>query len=230
MSTCLHISVCASKSSPKSSPIMAVCNKKTGFIVFVVMCFLAHVHQAHLPSATISDLTFKNMDFAMNLYRRISTYHDKNIIFSPLSISTSFASLLLGSDGVTHEEILNALNLHQLEHADQPELLPKLFQLLNENVTLNGSLKLDQSMVLFMHTHFEAEKVFEDEVKQFFEADIKRVDFGDTKGAIGHINDYIKLKTHDKITNMISTLDPETRLMLINTIFFQGALNPSCEI
>lgn len=209
---------------------MAVYKKKTGFIVFVTMCFLAHVHQAHLPSATISDLTFKNTDFAMNLYRKVSSFHDKNIIFSPLSISTSFAALLLASGGVTHEEILNALNLHQLERADQPELLPRLFQLLNENVTQNGSLKLDQSMVLFMHSQFEAEKVFEDKVKEFFGADIKRVDFGDTKGAIGRINDYIKLKTHDKIVNMISTLDPATRLMLINIIFFQGALNHSCKI
>uniref|UniRef100_A0A3Q3WT50 Serpin domain-containing protein n=1 Tax=Mola mola TaxID=94237 RepID=A0A3Q3WT50_MOLML len=202
---------------------MAVYKKKTGFIVFVTMCFLAHVHQAHLPSATISDLTFKNTDFAMNLYRKVSSFHDKNIIFSPLSISTSFAALLLASGGVTHEEILNALNLHQLERADQPELLPRLFQLLNENVTQNGSLKLDQSMVLFMHSQFEAEKVFEDKVKEFFGADIKRVDFGDTKGAIGRINDYIKLKAHDKIVHMISTLDPATRLMLINIIFFQGA-------
>nr|BAM36363.1 protein Z-dependent protease inhibitor [Oplegnathus fasciatus] len=203
---------------------MAAHKMKMGFIFIVTyMCFLAPVHQAHLPSATISDLSFKNMDFAMSLYRKISSYHDKNIFFSPLSISTSFAALLMASDGVTHEEILKGLNLEQLDRADQPELIPRLFQLLNENITQNGSLKLDQDMALFMRQQFGVEKIFEDQIKTFFDTDIKSVDFADTKGSISFINEYIRHKTEDRVTEMMSTLDPLTQLMLINTIFFQGA-------
>ncbi|XP_070699096.1 protein Z-dependent protease inhibitor [Pempheris klunzingeri] len=202
---------------------MAVYKMMMGFIFIVTyMCFLAPVHQAHPPNVTISDLSFKNMDFAMNLYRKISSYHDKNIFFSPLSISTSFAALLLACDGVTHEEILKGLNLEQLGQADQPELIPKLFQLLNENVTQNGSLKLDQSMALFLHHQFEVEKLFEEQIKTFFDGDIKSLDFMDTKRSISLINEYIKHKTEDKVTDMISTLNVATQLMLINTIFFQG--------
>ncbi|KAM9340795.1 protein Z-dependent protease inhibitor [Symphorus nematophorus] len=203
---------------------MAVYKMKMGFIFIVTyMCFLAPVHQARLPSATISDLSFKNIDFAMNLYRKISSFHDKNIFFSPLSISTTFAALLMGSDGVTHKEILKGLNLEQLEQADQPELIPTLFQLLNENITQNGSLQLDQGMALFIHQQFEVEKIFENQIKKFFDANIKNVDFSDTAGTISFINEYIKNKTQDKVTDMISTLDSMTRLMLINTIFFQGS-------
>ncbi|XP_074516009.1 protein Z-dependent protease inhibitor [Sebastes fasciatus] len=197
---------------------------KMGFISIVAfMCFLAPVHQAHLPSATIADLSYKNMDFAMNLYRKISSYHDKNIFFSPLSISTSFAALSMASDGVTHEEILKGLNLDQLERADQPELIPSLFQLLHENITQNGSLILDQGMAVFMRQQFPVEKMFKDQIKTFFDADIKSVDFADAEGSVSFINEYIKHKTQDKVTEMLSTLDPLTQLMLINTIFFQGA-------
>lgn len=202
---------------------MAGHKMRMGFILMVTyMFFLAPVHQEHLPNATISDLSFKNMDFAMNLYRKISNYHDKNIFFSPLSISTSFAALLLASEGVTHEELLKGLNLEQLEQADQPELIPKLFQLLNENITQNGSLKLDQSMALFMRQQFGVEKIYEDQIKTFFDAEIKSVDFADTERSISLINEYIKHKTEDKVIEMISTLDAATQLMLINTIFFQG--------
>ncbi|XP_044023536.1 protein Z-dependent protease inhibitor [Siniperca chuatsi] len=212
---------CAPK--PSQTQSMVVHKVKMGFIFIVTyMCFLAPVHHAHPPNATISDLSFKNMDFAMNLYRKISSYHDKNIFFSPLSISTSFAALLMASDGVTHGEILKGLNLEQLEQHDQPELIPKLFQLLNENITLNGKLKLDQSMALFMRQQFRVEKIFEDQIKKFFDADIKSLDFADTKGSIHFINEYIKHKTENKVTEMISTLDALTQLMLINTIFFQG--------
>lgn len=196
---------------------------KMGFIfILSSMCFLAAGHQAQTPSATISDLSFKNMDFAMNLYRKISSYHDKNIVFSPLSISTSFAALLMASDGVTREEILKGLNLEQLEQTDQPELIPQLFQLLHENITQNGSLKLDQNMALLISQQFGIEKTFEDQIKTFFNADIKSVNFADTKRSISFINEYIKHKTEDKVTEMISTLDEQTKLMLINTIFFQG--------
>ncbi|KAM6917993.1 protein Z-dependent protease inhibitor isoform 2-T2 [Lycodopsis pacificus] len=203
---------------------MVVHKMKMGFILIVAcMGFLAPVHQAHIPSTTISDLALKNMDFAMNLYRKISSYHDNNIFFSPLSISTSFAAILMASDGITHKEILKGLNLEQLERADQPELIPTLFQLLHENITPNGSLKLDQGMALFTGQQFVVEKVFEDQIKTFFEADIRSVDFADTEGSIRFINEYIKNKTEEKVTDMMSTLDPLTQLVLINTIFFQGS-------
>ncbi|XP_026162085.1 protein Z-dependent protease inhibitor [Mastacembelus armatus] len=194
-----------------------------GFIlVLTFMCFLSCVQAKH-PSATVSDLAFKNMDFAMNLYRKISSYHDDNIFFSPLSISTSFAALLMGSAGVTLEELLKGLNLEQLERAEQPQLIPQLFQLLHENITGNGSLKLDQGMALFMNRNFVAQKKFEDQIKTFFDADLKTIDFADKKGSIRFINEYIMQKTNGKVTEMISSLDSMTQLMLISTIFFQGA-------
>ncbi|KAM8917552.1 protein Z-dependent protease inhibitor [Spinachia spinachia] len=203
---------------------MGIHKMKTGIILIVTfITFLAPVHQAYLPSGTISDLTLKNLDFALNLYRKISSHDDKNIFFSPLSISTSFAALLMGSGGFTHKEILKGLNLEQLEQVDQPELIPRLFQLLHANITQGGSLKLDQGMALFMSQNFSVEKVFQDHIKKYFDADIRRLDFADSKGSIGFINEYIKNKTRDKMTDMLSTLDALTKLMLIDTISFEGS-------
>ncbi|XP_028994102.1 protein Z-dependent protease inhibitor [Betta splendens] len=196
---------------------------KIGFIFSLTsMYFITPIHQAQVSSATISDLSFKNMDFAMNLYRKISASHDRNIFFSPLSISTSFASLLMASDGVTHKELIKGLNLHQLRRADQPELIPKLFHFLHGNITQNGSLILDQAMTLFMDQHFEVEKTFEEQMKRFFGAEIKTVDFTNTQGSIRLINEHIKRKTKNKVTEIVSSLDSLTKLMLINTIVFQG--------
>ncbi|XP_062253344.1 protein Z-dependent protease inhibitor isoform X1 [Platichthys flesus] len=204
--------------------IMALDKMKMGLIcILSYMCFLIPLHQAQLPSATISDLSFKNMDFAMKLYRKISSYNDKNIFFSPLSISTSFSALLMASDGVTREELLKGLNLEQLETANQPELIPRLFQLLHENITQNGSLKLEEGLALFVHQHFEVAKNFENQIKTFFDADIKTVDFTDQEASVKFINEYVKKKTEGNVTEIISSLDAQTQLMLINTIFFRGA-------
>ncbi|KAM4723252.1 protein Z-dependent protease inhibitor [Anableps anableps] len=192
-------------------------------LVLICLCYLPPVNEAALPNVTISDLSYKNMDFAMNLYRKISSFHDKNIFFSPLSISTSFAALLMASGGTTRQEILKVLNLEQLEVANQPELIPRLFQLLQENIARNGSLKVDQSMTLFVRQQCEVEKQFEDNMRAFFLADVKTVDFADAKRSVSYINEYVRQKTQDKITDMISGLDEATQLMLINSIFFRGA-------
>lgn len=199
---------------------------KIGLAFFVTSMFIfAHTQRLHPPSATISDLSFKNVDFAMNLYRKISSFHDKNIFFSPHSISTSFAALLMGSDGVTYKEILEGLNLHQLAQDGQPELIPGLFKLLNHNITQNGSLRLEQGLALFLNLEFTVEKTFHDQLKTFFDADTKSADFADTKETVKLINEYFKRKTHDKISNVVFSVDAMTQLMMTNTIFFQGKLN-----
>ncbi|XP_054909272.1 protein Z-dependent protease inhibitor [Poeciliopsis prolifica] len=194
------------------------------FVFFLTcLCFVAPVHPAAPPNVTISDLSYKNTDFAMNLYRKISSHHDKNVFFSPLSISASFAALLMASGGVTRQEILRVLNLDQLESSEHPQLIPRLFQLLQENIAQNGSLKLDQNMALFVHQRMELQNEFEDKIRTFFHADVKRVDFADTKGSVSYVNEYIRQKTQNKITEMISTLDETSQLLLINSIFFRGA-------
>lgn len=204
-------------------------------LLLSVMCAMTPIFQTHLPITNISDLSLRNMDFAMNLYRKISSIHDKNIFFSPLSVSNSFAALLLASGGITHREILTGLNLHHGTNETEllqtePELLPKLFQLLNENITQNGSLKLDQGMALFLQSRYQVEKTFLDQIKEFFGAEIKNVDFADTTNTVEFINTLIKQNTRNKIGDVISTVNPLTRLMLINTVFFQGESNHFCMI
>ena len=174
------------------------------------------------PIATIQDLSFKNTGFSMNLYRRISSFHDHNIFLSPLSISTAFATLSLATDGVTRDEILKGFNLEELEVAGQPEFIPKLFQYLHGNLTQNASIQLDQSTALFLSQGFEIEAKFSEEIKMYFSADVMHVNLTDTEGSIDLINQYISKKTENKVTKMLTSLDPLTQLMLINTIFFEG--------
>ncbi|XP_067099824.1 protein Z-dependent protease inhibitor [Osmerus mordax] len=193
-------------------------------LLFILSCIcsLFPIYLTQLQTPNITDLTFKNMDFAMNLYRQISTSHDKNIFFSPLSISTAFATLSLAAVGPTQDEILKGLNLAQLAREDQPDLVPELFQYLHGNITQDGLLKLDQSTVFFVHQNYEVKRAFSDQIKKFFNADINNVDFSDTKSSIAMINEYIKRKTGNKVKEMITSLDSLIQHMLINTIFFQG--------
>ena len=195
------------------------------FHLYLAMCTYLYTRthaQILLPSASIQDLAFKNMDFSMNLYRRISSFHDDNIFLSPLSISTAFATLSLATGGVTRDEILKGFNLEELEVAGQPEFIPQLFQYLYGNLTQNASMQLNQSTALFLSQGFEIEAKFTEEIKMFFGADVMHVNLTDAKGSVDLINEYISKKTGNKVTKLLTNLDPHTQLMLTNTIFFQG--------
>lgn len=197
-------------------------NRMSWMFSLIFVSFFASTLQENPPNATIMDLSYKNMDFAMNLYRRISQYSDKNVFFSPLSISKTFAALLMATEGDTREEILAGLNLRIFDKSNQPELIPHLFQLLHENITQNGSLQLDQHMAMFLSEKLDVEKAFEEQMREYFEAEIKTVDFTNAGQCVTYINEYIKDKTKGRLKDMLSSLDPETMLMLVNTIFFRG--------
>ncbi|KAG7328472.1 hypothetical protein KOW79_008416 [Hemibagrus wyckioides] len=174
----------------------------------------------HAPNVT--DLTFKNIDFAMKLYLKIASHHDDNIFFSPLSVSTTFAALSLAARNYTRSEILSGLNLDMLEQAGQLELIPQLFQHLQGNISQAGTLKLEQATIFFVDLNFQIEKAFSDQIKLFFNADVENVDFKKSEISKEIINKHVRDKTSGKVKQMVSSIDPLTRMMLINTIFFQG--------
>ncbi|KAJ8290375.1 hypothetical protein GJAV_G00012040 [Gymnothorax javanicus] len=193
-------------------------------ILFVFACtsFLVPISQALETNGSITELTTKNIDFAMNLYRKISSFHDRNIFFSPLCISTAFTILSMGAEGPTRAEILKGLNLDQLEQDGQPELIPELFQQLQENITNHEELQLAQGTALFVRLEFEVERAFSDQIKKFFNADVQNIDFAKPEASKTTINDYVKKRTGNQINEAVSDIDPFTQLMLINTIFFKG--------
>lgn len=184
--------------------------------------FMPTLQSPESHALNITDLTFKNIDFAINLYLKIASRHDNNIFFSPLSVSTAFAALSLAARNSTRSEILSGLNLDMLEQAGQLELIPQLFQHLQGNISQAGALKLEQGTALFADLHFQIEKAFSDQIKLFFNADVENVDFKKSEISKEIINKHVRENTGGKVKEMVTSIDPSTRMMLINTIFFQG--------
>ncbi|XP_043118573.1 protein Z-dependent protease inhibitor [Puntigrus tetrazona] len=185
----------------------------------VFLCVLGS-HEPKTPDVT--DLAFKNIDFAMNLYRKISSYHDKNIFFSPLSISTSFATLLLAAKGSTRTQVMKGLNLDALDRTGNATLIPQLFDQLQKNISQDGKLHMEQGTALFVDERFNVERDFSDQIKTFFGADVNNVDFSKTELSKSTINEYVSRKTGGKVNQMVTSIEPLTQMMILNTIFFQG--------
>ncbi|XP_039393066.1 alpha-1-antitrypsin-like isoform X1 [Mauremys reevesii] len=163
-----------------------------------------------------------NADFAFRFYKQIkSEAADKNIFFSPLSISTAFAMLTLGAKSTTLSQIYKGLsfNLTEIEEREIHEGFHHLINMLNRP---DSEIQLNMGNALFVDDRLKLLEKFLAEVKSLYESETFPSNFQNSAVAEKQINDYIEKKTHGKIANLVKDLDPLTVMVLVNYIFFKA--------
>ncbi|NXM81695.1 A1AT2 antiproteinase, partial [Oenanthe oenanthe] len=169
-------------------------------------------------------------DFVFRFYKQASSEEaDKNVFFSPMSISTAFAMLAVGAKSTTLSQIFEGLgfdNLTETRTHDVHESFHKVLSVLNcgdANITLNiGN-------ALFTATGYEPQESFLQNTKEFYDADFFSSNFHKPEEATKQINKYVEEKTKGKIPELVSHLDPSTVLVLVNYIYFKAAWEKSFD-
>ncbi|XP_006879263.1 PREDICTED: protein Z-dependent protease inhibitor [Elephantulus edwardii] len=167
--------------------------------------------------ANEQELSQQISNFAFRLLRKISTRHEGNVVFSPLSLSFAMATLMLGAAGPTRTQILSGLGLQALNGT-----LPALFRGLRETLSLNQELGLTHGNLAFIHKDFDVKETFLNLSKRYFKTECVPVDFFNTSQATGLVNQYIKKETQGRIPQLLDKIDPETKLILMDYILFKG--------
>ncbi|XP_004455967.1 plasma serine protease inhibitor [Dasypus novemcinctus] len=176
------------------------------------------VQEAHVDTTAAA----KSRDFAFDLYRALAAAApDRNIFFSPLSISTALAMVSLGARANTKAQILEALGLN-LEETPEEEFHMGFQKLLQELSQPRDSLQLSLGNALFMDRKLDFEETFLSAVKKLYLADTFTTNFGDPTGALKQINDYVAKQTQGKIVDLLKDLEPTTIAVLVNYIFFKA--------
>lgn len=164
-----------------------------------------------------------NADFAFDLYREIANHSSSNIFFSPLSISSALAMLSLGTRSATREQLLRGLHFNNMTEVRTAKMNRGYKQLLQALTAERNELQLNTGNSLHIQKGFDVLPNFLNEAKEFYNAEVFSLDFKlDSKNARRQLNDYVKNMTKEKIKKMFSKIDPETKMMLINYIFFKG--------
>ncbi|NWH79422.1 A1AT2 antiproteinase, partial [Piaya cayana] len=169
-------------------------------------------------------------DFAFRFYKQaISKEDDKNVFFSPISISTAFAMLAVGARTTTLSQIFERLGFSSLTEThihNIHESFHKVLEVLNctdVNITLNiGN-------ALFTATGYELQETFLQNTKQFYNAELMSSNFHNPEEAKNQINEYVEEKTKGKIPELVADLDPSTVLVLVNYIYFKAAWEKSFD-
>ncbi|NXW58254.1 A1AT protein, partial [Eurystomus gularis] len=163
-----------------------------------------------------------NADFAFRFYKQVrEEAGNKNIFFSPLSISTAFAMLSLGARSDTLSQLHKGLNfnLTEIEEQEIHEGFQHVLQLLNDP---HREVQLSMGNALFIDDRLKLLQKFLDDVTNFYNSEAISSNFQNSPEATEEINKYIETKTHGKIVDLFDSLDKDTMMVLVNYIFFKG--------
>ncbi|KAF4801007.1 Alpha-1-antiproteinase F [Turdus rufiventris] len=160
--------------------------------------------------------------FACCFFKEISSRENNgNVFFSPLSISTAFAMLTLGSRSDTLTQILRVLcfNPRQISENDIHEGYRQLMQMVNRR---NVGLQLNMGNVLFVLDRLKPQEKFLNNLRNFYEGEAYPMNFKKSDQAQLKINEYVARRTNGKIKDLINNLDPLTEILLISYIYFNA--------
>ncbi|CAM2116236.1 unnamed protein product [Caretta caretta] len=163
-----------------------------------------------------------NIDFAFRFYKQvISEAADKNIFFSPISISTAFAMLALGAKSATLNQIHKGLTF-DLNKTQEKEIHEGFCHLICALNRPDREIQLNMGNALFLRETLKPLKKFLEDVKNFYKSEVFSSDFNNSTNAVKQINNYIEKKSHGKIVDLVQDLDPLTVMILINYVFFKA--------
>lgn len=168
----------------------------------------------------VEELVRGNNAFARDLYSILSS-GEGNLFMSPYSISSALALAYAGARGNTAAQMADVL------HYDlAPDQLHESFSELNRAFNTEGrGYRLSVANALWGQAGLRFRPGYVSIAEKHYDAGFREVDFArHTEEARLTINRWVEEKTENKIVDLIGpgVLDPLTRLVLTNAIYFKG--------
>lgn len=173
------------------------------------------------PAPAYHKVTPAITDFALRLYKQLAAETPGNILFSPVSISTTLALLSLGARADTSTQILEGLgfNLTETPQAD----IHRGFQSLIHTLDLpSPKLELKVGNSLFLDKQLKPRQQFLDSIRELYGAFAFSANFTDSATTGRRINDYVRKQTYGQVADCLQEVTEDTLMVLLNFIFFKG--------
>lgn len=178
--------------------------------------------------SAINKETFSNVEsntiFALKMYDYWAQKSiNKNIFFSPYSVSVALAMVYPGGSGKTADQMKNALHFC-CDGSKTAELFAELSNAITTNFP-SGKTSISIINGLWKQKDYPFLAEYIGLLKNSFSPQIKSVDFKkNTEKIRRNINKWVESKTNNKIKDIIvrKALTPASRLVLVNAIYFKS--------
>ena len=171
----------------------------------------------------IAEIITANNQFAIAMYQQINgqpDQADKNVFFSPYSLSTVMAILYAAAEGETKAQIQKTF------HYPAPAILnPNSAALYNQFNKPNPDYKLATVNDLWMQQGLTLNKSYADTVQHYYSGQVTALDFeGSPDPARQTINKKIADKTKQLIPELLpkGSIKSDTAVVLTNAVYFKG--------
>jgi serine protease inhibitor len=159
-----------------------------------------------------------NNRFAFELYSQLDK--SGNLFYSPYSISAALAMTYEGAKGQTADEMRSVFH-----YPESGILRPNFAKIYNDINSQNDAYELRTGNALWVQQNYPLLQDYTTGVEKFYGGKAANLDFaGETEKSRQTINSFIEGQTNSKIKNLIPSgiLNPITRLVLTNAIYFKG--------
>lgn len=188
---------------------------------------LQRVVSPNIPPNDFQMLVDGNNAFALDIYQSLRS-KSGNLILSPYSISIALGMTYAGARGETETQMAKTL------HYDLPQVqLHPAFNSLDQALAARGTPKSEEEAPLQLNIAnsvwaeqtFPFQREYLDVIAQNYGAGIQLADFLNQHETVRrNINQWVSEQTKDKIQELLQKgpIDPETKMVLVNAIYFKA--------
>lgn len=197
--------------------------RSRSLLILTVSLVVASISPSTMAQA---DIKASSNKFSLKLHQvlRGQASSAENLFYSPSSILVALAMTHLGARGNTAKQMSKSFHLEEIPEKQLNEEFQKFLQSLNQSNARGNEIAMANR--LFVQMGFEVSKQFQEESEKFFNAEAALVDYQkNSKGAREEVNKWVEEKTKNKIKDLIpeGMFGPDTRLTLVNAIYFKGS-------
>lgn len=153
-----------------------------------------------------------------------------NVVFSPFCIASVLGLVLLGSAGVTFDEVAKVLGVSagidltgrsELVHEELQSVIAKLEK--QKQLTDNGTY-VSFASAAFIQEGYSVRETYISAAKQFYRSEVFRVDFRySAECGKEKINKWVENRTEGHIKDLISLApSQDTSVILVSALYFHG--------
>lgn len=156
--------------------------------------------------------------FDIELYRMLARAAGNQFV-SPYSVSSAFALVYPGARGETQREIAAVLGFDASAEAQSA----RTRALSDALEAQSGGSELNVANAAWVERTMELDAAYAEAVREDLDGTIEAVDFiAAPQQAMRRINEWAEAETNGRITDLLSTPDPDRRLVLTNAVYFKG--------
>jgi serpin B len=166
-----------------------------------------------------STLAAASNAFGFDLFQELRRQEaNKNVFFSPLSVTVALAMTYNGAVGETKKAMARALKIEGMNHSELNRASAELLKALK---SADPKIELDIANSLWARGGMRFNEDFLARNRQFYGAEISTLDFNSPQ-SVATINRWVSDSTKGKIGKIIDRIDPQQVMFLINAVYFKG--------